>query len=168
MAEYIPMRSILEGKLFDNEKLVQKLGYYNKEKGDFQVTAEYWLTDRNRLVGCVQTREYISFLHFEYEHNYCSYDLNALNPDCISLFKSGEYEYELSMTFQSNGLAQTVNLTLASICGDAKRILQDHLKKYQKKPTVLTSSPINDIRKMYEDNLITKEEMLDLIRTLKL
>lgn len=169
MGEYKVMSSIINGKLFDNEKLVKKLGEYKRERGDIQVEAEYWLTDNNRLIGCTQTREHVSFLNFDYQQSYCMYDLNTLNPDHISIYQSSDFTYDLTFTLPINGITTSITIVLNSLGFDAKRTLQEHVRKYTKKPPIeLKSSPVNDIRKMYEDGLINKEEMLDLIKSLKL
>ena len=169
MGEYKTMSSIIRGKLFDKEDLVKKLGEYNRDHGNLHVESEYWLTDNNRLIGCTQTREQVSFLKFDYQQTYCMYDLNTLNPDHVSLYKSSDYTYDLTFTLPINGITTSITIVLNSIAIDAKSILQEHVKKYAKKiKTELKSSPVNDIRKLYEDGLITKEEMLDLIKSLKL
>lgn len=172
----------IKRKGFANERFVKQLGWYFHIEDGVETKYEHWLTDRNRLItGCeIKTRGSGWLSGYEYDYIIYSYDLNYLNPEnisynkryrCTGLFSTDTWA-ELLINMPVDGVTKDIVLMLSEFSSGCDRELKEHIQKYGKKPssasgnTTIVNNPshIAEIRKMHEDGLITKDEMLDLIR----
>ena len=130
----------------------------------------YLLTDKNRLICCYENETTL----FE-----DIFDLNNLNPNTISAKSIDEGGFFgkrfaetiiYSTTLNANGypLATSIYSSENAATTISKKIL-NHQKKYSVGKQINTqnqSQPteISEIRKLYEDGIISKSEMLELIK----
>ena len=172
----------IKRKGFANECFVKKLGWYIHIENGVETRYEHWLTDRNRLITGCEIKTSGSGLFYGYDYNYIihAYDLNYLDPEnisynrrykCKGLFDTDTWA-ELLINMPVDGVTKDIVLMLSEFSSGSENDLREHIKKYGKKTstssgnTTIINNPshIAEIRKMHEDGLITKEEMLDLIR----
>ena len=149
----------------------------------------YLLTDHNRLIICIEElTEYTGFNIFKtnnYDHYAVEFNLNALIPERTSynVYKEkglfGSKYAEITLYFagvQEDYIAKVVTSEQNSEL--AYNIILSHAEEYGAKqapepqPQAQPASgggkdaEIKQIREMHEAGIITKEEMMDLIKSL--
>ena len=153
--------------LYLNEEVVDVFCDDSRRKNNHST---YLLTDKNRLICCYENETTL----FE-----DVFDLNNLNPSTISaklIKEDGFFGKTFAETIlysnilKPNGypVATSIYSSESPVSAITKKILNHH-KKYsvskqndnqnQTQPTA-----ISEIRKLYEDGIISKSEMLELIK----
>jgi hypothetical protein len=167
--------SVLKAHALNGENFISKIGYLKKEEDSVRTTKEYWLSDKNRLAVVTEIAVFPPglFSSIEYEYIFNGYDLNYVSPENITVnhrwestgwFSSHEWN-ELCIHIPINGIYNDMAFELTSSAYGIEEKIRKHMEEYGQKsiPSNGNQSYIGEVRKMYEDRLITKEEMLDLI-----
>jgi len=152
----------------------------------------YLLTDHNRLINCIEEKtEYSGFNIFksnDYMHYAAEFDLNCLVPEKTSynLYKEkglfGAKYAEITLYFREereDSLAQII--TSEATAEPAYQVILAHAQEYGAKPEEEPKksskkeaasagggkeAEMKQIREMHEAGLITKEEMMELMKSL--
>ena len=162
--------------------------YFIDDSNRADIKKIYLLTDHNRLINCSEEKtEYTGFNIFKsnsYLHYAADFNLNALVPEKTSynVYKEkglfGAKYAELTLYFngvQEDYLAQII--TSEENSETAYSIILAHAQEYGSAPEEPEPAPANggagskeaemkQIREMHEAGLITKEEMMDLMKSL--
>ena len=141
------------------------------------------ITSQNRLIECVEKAERYIGMNIFKSREY-SYSNNVVELKYVDKEKSRVLKHKASGIFgrvyysiELEGITRfSIYLESESDADTFFRLLCQHLDQYDKKkekeaaaaPAAVgtSSAKISEIRKLYEDGLITKEEMLDLIKSI--
>ncbi len=147
------------------------------------------LTDKNRLIQCIEEQEdYVGLNIFKthsYMHYACDFNLNQLLPEKTSfnVYKQkglfGAKYGEITLTFLEGDEEVLGRIRMKeSDCETAYSVILEHAKEYGAKPEKSESksenvekpagkeAEIKEIRAMHDAGLITKEEMMELLKAL--
>ena len=161
--------------------------YFIDDSGKSDKRKLYLLTDHNRLIICIEElTDYVGLNIFktnDYEHYAVDFNLNVLDPERTSynVYKEkglfGARYAEITLYFhgvQEDVIAKVV--TSEKNSETAYEIILSHAQQYAAPAPQAQSQPqpaaggkeaeIKQIREMHEAGLITKEEMMDLMKSL--
>lgn len=168
-------------QLWGNEDVVKVLIGCTDDSQSFLLL----LTNKNRIIRCYETKRTVKVLFFdtiEYEHSAGAYDMAGVDSNKCRLVErktdgffgktfydvifdevtNNGYKIKLTFTFNEQSQAQS-----------AMNAIVSNIKTYGKTTDTATAtssssagSAVAEIRKMYEDGIIDKAEMLDLIKAL--
>ena len=140
------------------------------------------LTDQNRIIRSYETqreRKGRIFDSTDYEHSAYAYDMTGVDSNrsrCVERKVGGflgTTYYDIIFEGQKTPLTLTVNQqskmseVLNAVLNNAKQYGKaEGVSQAASAPVPGGNSAIAEIRKMYEDGLIDKAEMLDLIKSL--
>lgn len=159
-------------KLYLKENVVDAFNYLSEYI--------YLLTDANRLIICHETEEERKGVNLfgahDYYHNTEVYDLNSLDKDKTSfnIFKKKSGYCYSEITLSINQYGYLYRAVIYASEKDGEKILNKILKHADKYNKTADKNPkdtgsnensnIKEIRAMYEDGIITKEEMMELLK----
>jgi len=169
MSEYYSKENARDSQLYVNEKIVKDLGYFVKSDNGNLYIYNYHLTDFNRLIISYELSPSGFFSTSSYHAQ--AYDLNSVTTQEISVcFKTdgsfffSENWYETSFKAKIDDMPYMVKL-FSKEESTIYNELVAHIKRYGKQESESNKpkSRVAELRELYEDGILTKEELLNLL-----
>lgn len=171
MTNYYSREEARDCQLYVNEKIIKKISYYCKDVKGGLYFYHYELTDFNRLIVSWDYTPSEIFPTSTYGAE--SYNLNDVNEQEISILNVNNgriifYKswYEIILNVKMEEKIQKVKILCENNSSEVYKNLIDHMRKYGKNNTQANNSKsrVAELRELYEDGIITKEELVDLLK----